>query len=501
VVNKSWLRWGASQKRYDIHELMRQFAEEHLRRSTEEWIQANDQHCDYYTEFFKKRGQLLNEDKDNEALSGFETELENVRVFWDWTVTNRKTAALEASIHVLWQFYDVASRFQEGERAFAAAAAILREPAGDTTIRRLLGKVLARQGALCFSLDLFDQAEKLLIESRAILLELNLVEDLAWLYNKLGFIISYTHRYDEAEANLREGAALYSALGKQSGVAESLVWLAAIARGQGNLPQAQALTQESLDLATRAGCQSLITEGILQLAQIALDTHQYQAALSYAQQCVADYKVAGAIWGIAFAYQTWGWAALGAGDHAEAKWAAHESLVTAAKYGLVRYVLDALIFVANIWLKEAEHEKALELLALVDENHIKMGLGSSERVTAHLAKLETELPSEQYLSVVRRGRGRDTDAAVKEIITHLERQLNEDAARPTVTQPLIDPLTAREREVLRLVAAGLSNRDIARQLVLSVGTVKWYVSDIYSKLDVGNRTQAVARARDLNLLA
>jgi LuxR family transcriptional regulator, maltose regulon positive regulatory protein len=72
---------------------------------------------------------------------------------------------------------------------------------------------------------------------------------------------------------------------------------------------------------------------------------------------------------------------------------------------------------------------------------------------------------------------------------------------PTPAQPLLDPLTERELEVLRLIAAGLSNREVAARLVLALSTVKSYVNTIYSKLQVESRTQAVARARALHLLS
>ncbi len=64
-----------------------------------------------------------------------------------------------------------------------------------------------------------------------------------------------------------------------------------------------------------------------------------------------------------------------------------------------------------------------------------------------------------------------------------------------------DALTARETDILRLLAQGLSNQEIADRLVMTVGTIKWYLYHIYPKLRVKNRTEAVIYARKLNLLA
>ncbi|MBK8023005.1 MAG: response regulator transcription factor [Chloroflexi bacterium] len=63
-----------------------------------------------------------------------------------------------------------------------------------------------------------------------------------------------------------------------------------------------------------------------------------------------------------------------------------------------------------------------------------------------------------------------------------------------------DALTDREIEILRLIAEGLSNQDIAQALILAPETVKWYNKHIFSKLHVHNRTQAAARAKALGLL-
>jgi LuxR family maltose regulon positive regulatory protein len=72
--------------------------------------------------------------------------------------------------------------------------------------------------------------------------------------------------------------------------------------------------------------------------------------------------------------------------------------------------------------------------------------------------------------------------------------------RETTLGPQIERLSERELEVLRLVSAGLSNREIAAKLYLSPGTVKTHVHNICGKLGASNRTQAVMRARDLDLI-
>jgi LuxR family maltose regulon positive regulatory protein len=66
--------------------------------------------------------------------------------------------------------------------------------------------------------------------------------------------------------------------------------------------------------------------------------------------------------------------------------------------------------------------------------------------------------------------------------------------------PRIEPLSERELEVLRLLADGWANKEIASQLVITVGTVKRHVAHIFQKLDAANRTQAVALARERKII-
>jgi LuxR family maltose regulon positive regulatory protein len=67
-------------------------------------------------------------------------------------------------------------------------------------------------------------------------------------------------------------------------------------------------------------------------------------------------------------------------------------------------------------------------------------------------------------------------------------------------EALIEPLSERELEVLQLIAEGLTNREVAARLFLSLNTVKVHTRNIYGKLNVHSRTQAVAQSQQLGLL-
>jgi LuxR family maltose regulon positive regulatory protein len=108
-----------------------------------------------------------------------------------------------------------------------------------------------------------------------------------------------------------------------------------------------------------------------------------------------------------------------------------------------------------------------------------------------------------------------TDAATRGIKPHYTEQLLavfwpagkkqvDPALSPSATPgplpPLVESLSEREIEILQLIAGGLKNREIADRLYLSVNTIKVHTRNIYGKLDVHNRTQAVAKARALGML-
>jgi LuxR family maltose regulon positive regulatory protein len=92
------------------------------------------------------------------------------------------------------------------------------------------------------------------------------------------------------------------------------------------------------------------------------------------------------------------------------------------------------------------------------------------------------------------------DNRLNNYIRKLLNAFDKTKSEPANAQALIDPLSERELEVLRLVADGLSNDEISQKLFLALSTVKGHNLRIFNKLQAKSRTEAVARARELGLL-
>jgi LuxR family maltose regulon positive regulatory protein len=142
-------------------------------------------------------------------------------------------------------------------------------------------------------------------------------------------------------------------------------------------------------------------------------------------------------------------------------------------------VLQALCYRALGRMSEAVRVLARVLLLAEPEGFVRVFIEQGPSMAALLRKVGSQGHSPEY---------------VKQLLTAFGETL---ALRETV----IDPLSERELDVLRLVAEGKTNADIASDLVIAHSTVKTHINRIYRKLSVSTRTQAVARARQLKILA
>ncbi|SES83361.1 regulatory protein, luxR family [Anaerobranca gottschalkii DSM 13577] len=128
-------------------------------------------------------------------------------------------------------------------------------------------------------------------------------------------------------------------------------------------------------------------------------------------------------------------------------------------------------------------DKKLYIETLLLSSRLEKKLGNRERAEKILEKAKKVAEDSGYYQII------------KEEKINIPIQVNSSQN----SYDLVEDLTTRELEILQLLGLGFSNQQIADKLFLTVGTVKWYTSNIYGKLGVKSRTQAVAMGRKLKL--
>ncbi len=160
-------------------------------------------------------------------------------------------------------------------------------------------------------------------------------------------------------------------------------------------------------------------------------------------------------------------------------------------------VVVGIIPCAAYTLAETHREKAVELLSWV-ESYPETSMNWA-RQWPLLNRLQVQLRSamepHSYQSHWQKGKA----LTVETIDSYLRTEFS-DSSEAVIELLNYQNLTVREGEILRLMATGLTNPQIASQLVIGAGTVKTHTLSIYRKLDVSNRTQAIVRAQELGVL-
>lgn len=311
----------------------------------------------------------------------------------------------------------------------------------------------------------------------------------AYCLNVLGEVAEARADYSEAEVHFQASYAIRRELDDLEGMAVALRHLAEIACRRKEHPEARRLFSQAVAIYERIddrGGLATALEGLVR-AEAALDDataaleHCRQALRTAARTQLTSLKLSIL-------------ADVGALMLAT-RWRLGEPAARGAEPPSAR---------AAQWVTHPE--RGLELLALV-RSHAASDQETRQRAEQVLGGYEAAGKPE--LVAIQRGEAADLEEEVATLRAELAElavgaPVGERVPGSTGEQPdrgLVEALTAREVEVLQLLAQGLSNREIADHLVLTVGTVKWYTSQIYSKLNVHSRTQAVARARQLQLVS
>ena len=485
LVDRSIVRMD-DRGRYDLHELLRQYAEERLHESTAELYAVSKRHCQYFTSYLHDRKHDLEGKRQQAALEEIHVEIDNIRAAWLWAVEHKQGSEIGQACHALWFFYDTRSWYEEMARSFGTAASAFGMDQSDTPENHILGRLMAYYGTQ-------DALER----SLSMLRHLDARFDIGFVLLRLSEGALF-HKGDPetAQTYLRESLSIFRDLGNHWGTAYSLRWLGHASIYMDDYEEAYHLGEASLEIYDESGDSwgRALALGVIGIC--ALEFGQYERAKAVSQESLTLCEAIGLRWHPPLALITYGAAACGLGDPAEARRYLYEGLKDAYEIPVVPTVLFGLLEIVPWLIAQGDKVKALEILSFLLAYPAPPVRGKRP-VSRLISQLQKELPDSVSTSTIELGRSLTLNAVVETCLAILQR----GSDFPHMGQLLTDRLTEREIDVLRLAASGLTNPQIAAKLVLTVGTVKWYLHQIYTKLNVGTRTQAAARARELNLLS
>lgn len=331
LVDHSLLHRTAS-GRYQVHELLRQYGEQHLHAKAGEEAETQEAHSAYYAEFLYSRGPQLAGEAQREALEAIAVEIDNVRAAWRAAVARRRFGDIAQSLESLFAFFRTRSMFMEGAEAFGSAIETLEGAGHDT----LLAEILARRASFLELLGQFDEARALLKRCLGLLPqdtpEARRVR--AFALAESGTVAVRLGELVEARPMLDEALALYRDRQDLPGIAHALRWLGQIASElDGDYRSSQRIYRECLELYRKAGDRRGVAGMLNNLSMSAGDLGEYDEAKRLLHESIAVHRELGDRYGVALALNNLGVVTRMQGDYEEAWRIFDESLAIRREVG------------------------------------------------------------------------------------------------------------------------------------------------------------------------
>jgi predicted ATPase/DNA-binding CsgD family transcriptional regulator len=541
LVDKSLLR-VSEQGRYDLHELLRQYSEEKLRELPSEYEQILDRHCTYYADFMGQWADDPIRITENEVRESIVKEIDNVRVAFRRAVERHMLNEMTQFMPTLLHFYDLHDRYQEGVEACRLVAEGVSKIGIERNEQQQRVFGLARAWHAWFLQHLFqiDEARALAQSSLDLLLPLPNGREIVYTYI---FLCQLTPNSMEMKYAAEEALKRARTLNFQWGIVVGLDQLSWAARELKEYEQALRLLEEALSL-NRKGTHKWAwgeTWTLMHLSWVAYDQQNFIQSKRYSLEGLAIAETIGnrfamcvhlkALGGLSFfngnnpeamlyyhrslvlaqelgnrihiilAHNELGRVAAHLGNGYEAREHFHEALQMILENPDEAWMLTTLAGTADLMAAESKAERAVELL-VHPLQHPRTSADDRRWAERLRRELETTLAPEVYAAAWERGMKLEVSALAAELLAEFSQPTQTVALKITTPIALsgVEALTERELEILHLLADGLNSREVAQRLYLGVGTIRWYLRQIYSKLDAHSRSQAIARARELHLL-
>ena len=509
---------SAEGPRLMLLQTIREFGLEHLAAS-EQAPAIHRAHTAYYLALAEAAEPELTGAQQGVWLRSPEKEHDNLRAALGWALQQGDAEMALRLSGAIWRFWHIGGYLSEGHRWLEEA--LVAGDAGAVTLA-CRAKALNGAGVLAYYQGAYSRAATLCGESLALARQLDDLSSIAAALLGLALVARAGGNYAAARAMYEEALPLVREVGDTWSIAYALVYQSSVLWWQADYDGARPLAEEGLALFRQLGNRQGIATALRLLGQAVHAQGELETARSLFDESLAISREIHDRYGLPRTLLGLGADRLARGDYPAAIAALEESVTLFRKIGdtvMAWESLRCMAYVAAAWGKV---QAATQLLAAasalqgtIDSPWVPGLRAAYER---DLAAARAQLGETAFVAAWAEGRAMTPEQAIATLkaqpapgpddaaTEYLSRaDSGTPADRPLLAAGMVagrssTDLTAREQEVLRLVALGLKDAQVAEELVISPRTVNAHLSSIYSKLGVTSRTAAVHAALALSLV-
>ena len=480
--------------RYMQLETVRQYGENRLCDGDEEQ-EVRRRHADWCLAFVNDATHRLQTSDAKQVLAHLEAERDNIRAALAWCTTDegRRTGLGLLLLDALGRLWWKQQQQKEGQHWIDRILRVDRTPARPVRVRALNwgAEFAAQQGDLQRSDDLADEALRLSGE-----IGFSAGQGIA--LARLGTNADTRGQHDRGIALLERALRICLQADDDFSVYHARYKLAEALRHGARLMEATRLIEDNLALAKRREDRWSMAQALCQLGEVASAKEEYHRAAELLEQSLSLWQATGALRGPHFALLELGRVALARGDTERARRLIGESLRICRNASNPRQVALCLHALASVAAVTGEPTRASTLFgaaaALGERVAIPLPVGGNTLYARGRAAVIKSIGTEAFVRHWDHGWALSEEQAVA-----VAEEIVATTGDGQTTRELEARLTARQADVLRLVAEGKTDRQIAAELILSEKTVGRHMENIFDRLGVSSRAAASVIAMRLGL--